>query len=757
MVKSGSNAKLYIQGWDTMYPNQAAGREWQTYTSDISISFQKQYPSIQGHLENEEIHVTAEDKERWDNLEVELNEGSFIEIGENNTISVKTTNSISFDEETVPTTKAVYLGMSNTLTDAQTYADEAVTGHRNQSGIHTSSDLQNKWNNHVDDDTIHVTQTEKDKWNNIVIPEIPQPIVYTEGNNIAISDDNIISVVTTDVLDNSDAIPTSKAVYDTFYEDKSFNNFNTAIYTAKADTVGTVVLSKKHFISGGRITKVEIPHGNTREDLDNGEGGYLVIEVFAEDTTQADGYDKTNPIHRYYADEYYAYKNRLNEGKYEWTFNNTECIIPNDYKVVHLSLVIQNTTIPAVGSNNNAKFRVNCLAKNDNKNEDVVFEEDDECRVYWKGNTNGGNYVAIVNVDYVVDKLDKINSSLEFETHLNNNTIHVSETEKETWNNHISNDTHLTAEQKEAISKIDAIEANASLIAPLSVDFNNHANDTEIHVTQFEKDNWNRLVEEDFISDVASSISEIAEDVDNHVGNFELHVTAADKERWDSKVSTKELNTVISDFNEKMTFSKYVKFSSLQNPNYVTNDGGKCNATCIQMSRNHFVSGDVKSVEIHHIDSNSNINGIRLCLIVYNVGEDENTEKTIDDCIFSSNTQNQVNGVKGKMIFQFDNLVLPDDYAFVKMFFAKDDTTVLPVYNNTNTVHTPRIQILRNNVANNWDEYADDECKIYTTGGTSNWYAAVTVGYLTYPKNEINSILERIIALEERISELEKS
>ena len=263
-------------------------------------------------------------------------------------------------------------------------------------------------------------------------------------------------------------------------------------------------------------------------------------------------------------------------------------------------------------------------------------------------------------------------------------------------------------------------------------------------------------MEEDFISDVASSISTITEDIDNHIGNFELHVTAADKERWDNKVSTKELNTVISDFNEKMTFSKYVKFSSLQNPNYVTNDGGKCNATCIQLSRNHFVSGDVKSVEIHHIDSNSNINGIRLCVIVYNVGEDENTEKTIDDCIFSSNTQNQVNGVKGKMIFQFDNLVLPDDYAFVKLFFAKNNTT-FPVYNDTNTVHTPRIQILRNNVANSWDEYADDECKIYTTGGTSNWYAAVTVGYLTYPKNEINSILERIIALEARVNALEIS
>jgi hypothetical protein len=47
------------------------------------------------HMNNDEIHVTAEDKERWDNLEVELNEGSFIEIGENNTISVKTADELS--------------------------------------------------------------------------------------------------------------------------------------------------------------------------------------------------------------------------------------------------------------------------------------------------------------------------------------------------------------------------------------------------------------------------------------------------------------------------------------------------------------------------------------------------------------------------------------------------------------------------------------------------------------------------------------
>ena len=105
--------------------------------------------------------MTAEDKEKWNNSTVELNAGSCIEIGENNTISVRTADSLSYDDTTVPTTKSMYLEMGYVLTDAQMYADEAVTGHRNQTGLHTSTLLQNKWNGHVDDDTIHVTADEK--------------------------------------------------------------------------------------------------------------------------------------------------------------------------------------------------------------------------------------------------------------------------------------------------------------------------------------------------------------------------------------------------------------------------------------------------------------------------------------------------------------------------------------------------------------------------------------------------------------------
>lgn len=262
------------------------------------------------------------------------------------------------------------------------------------------------WTNHPVDTDIHVTAEEKEKWNNIVIPEIPEPITYTAGNGIDITD-NTISVITTDVIEESDKIPTAKALYNTFYGTRTFNNYDTSKYSAAADTVGTIVLSKKHFIKDCKITKFALPHD---KNIDNGEGGHLVIEVFAEDLSKADGYDKTNPIHRYYSDNYYAYKMNTQHGKYEWTFNNIECLIPSDYKVVHLSLVTDNTLVPSIGSSNNNKLRINCLAKNGDRDEGVVYEEDDECRVYWKGNNNpnvdGANRVAIVQVEIFGNKLN---------------------------------------------------------------------------------------------------------------------------------------------------------------------------------------------------------------------------------------------------------------------------------------------------------------------------------------------------------------
>jgi hypothetical protein len=270
------------------------------------------------------------------------------------------------------------------------------------------TDFQTKFDyfsNHVSETRIHVSPADREKWDNIVIPD---PITYTAGNGIEITD-NAISVITTDVIEESDKIPTAKALYNTFYGTRTFTNYDSSKYTQSADTVGTIVLSKKHFVKDCKITKFAIPHD---KDITNGEGGHLVIEVFAEDLSKADGYDKANPIHRYYSDNYYAYKMNTQYGKYEWTFNNIECLIPSDYKVVHLSLVTNDTIVPYIGSSKNNRFRIKCLAKSGNRDEGVVYEEDDECTLYWKAvdrdnpNIGGANRVAIVQVEYIGNKLD---------------------------------------------------------------------------------------------------------------------------------------------------------------------------------------------------------------------------------------------------------------------------------------------------------------------------------------------------------------
>ena len=53
--------------------------------------------------------------------------------------------------------------------DANTgYTDEALRIHAENSNLHVTKNLQDKWNNHVDDLVIHVTQEDKDLWNSIL-------------------------------------------------------------------------------------------------------------------------------------------------------------------------------------------------------------------------------------------------------------------------------------------------------------------------------------------------------------------------------------------------------------------------------------------------------------------------------------------------------------------------------------------------------------------------------------------------------------
>jgi hypothetical protein len=260
---------------------------------------------------------------------------------------------------------------------------------------------------HVDNKDIHVTLEDKERWDNIVSSGTPNQSSYTEGNNIDISDDNVISVVTTDVIKNSNEIPSSKAVYENVYETQIFDNLDKTKFTTGKDTVGTVVFGRRHFIDG-IISKITIPHDNTTDD-GAGSNGYLVLQVFDENLEQ-------KAI--YYSEKEEQYD--TTKGKCEYIFNGA--VIPNEYKEIHLSLVADKSVIPSPTSSSNGKIRVYCLAKSNNrdddKNEDVVFVEDDECYVHWKTNTNGSsaggaNYVAVVQVEYAKNSNIIMNEKFE--------------------------------------------------------------------------------------------------------------------------------------------------------------------------------------------------------------------------------------------------------------------------------------------------------------------------------------------------------
>jgi hypothetical protein len=286
----------------------------------------------------------------------------------------------------------------------------------------------------------------------------------------------------------------------------------------------------------------------------------------------------------------------------------------------------------------------------------------------------------------------------------------------------------------------------------------NHIDNTQKHFTAKEKNllyNSIQSIEEN--QNVSNNnIILLESKVDDHIGDG-THLNS------DNKAQIAKVPDLITKYNNVTTILNnslpdIETFSTLDSGNYVIKTGGKSNATGVQLSREHFTTGSIKVVEICHIDG-INAPDIRLCAIVFNHGEDENTPKTLDDCIFSVNTQTQTSGVGGSMCFRFNNLELPDDYEFVRFLFAKGDT-VIPVHNDSNTVIEARVQVLAPKEQGSGGEYAespDDECKVMHISSTSNWYPHVRVMKTVLGYSDIVSLLNRISALESRVSKLENS
>jgi hypothetical protein len=104
------------------------------------------------HVSNDSIHITADKKEYWDaKLDSESETDSFtITDGSGNKI-------FNVDENGVSTTDTI-------LNDSE--GSYSALNHVKNATIHVTSDDKSNWNEHVKNATIHVTSDEKFKWDN---------------------------------------------------------------------------------------------------------------------------------------------------------------------------------------------------------------------------------------------------------------------------------------------------------------------------------------------------------------------------------------------------------------------------------------------------------------------------------------------------------------------------------------------------------------------------------------------------------------
>ena len=230
--------------------------------------------------------------------------------------------------------------------------------------INKIDELSSSISSHVDNTSIHVTEEEKEKWNNIKVQKINH-------------------------IDQSDELPTSKAVYDELYIASStlLNNYDTTKYGRGADTVRNVIFSKKHFTTG-KIDEIIIEHDNSPSYISNVEnsGGYLVLQLLDENGNQLED-------NIFYSDDVCPYD--TSSSQYKFTFSN--CVLSDNYNSIHLAMVADKNIIPVIGSSVNEKaFRIYCLTKDGSKGEGTVFETDDECLV--KNGSWSANQVCCIIV-----------------------------------------------------------------------------------------------------------------------------------------------------------------------------------------------------------------------------------------------------------------------------------------------------------------------------------------------------------------------
>ena len=122
----------------------------------------------------------------------------------------------------------------------------------------------------------------------------------------------------------------------------------------------------------------------------------------------------------------------------------------------------------------------------------------------------------------------------------------------------------------------------------------------------------------------------------------------------------------------------------------------------------------------------------------------------MEDCYFSSNTQ--IQSGNGSCVYQFDNLVIPAKYKFIRLMIVPNKETAPSIKVNVDSCPEFRMRCLSKDSSFNFD---DDDCLIWTgSQNQTNYLSLVNCSKIISPLNELNNITSIINELQTEIATL---
>lgn len=374
--------------------------------------------------------------------------------------------------------------------------------------------------------------------------------------------------------------------------------------------------------------------------------------------------------------------------------------------------------------------------------------------------------------------------------HIDNDVIHFTQENRQQLNNqyeelntafenHVADDDiHVTAQEKQKINSItsDLGDLNDSLINLI----NDHKTQEGLHWTVDDRES---------ILSMNSSISTVSNDLKRHKADMNLHWSESDKMKINECIEhIPNINQKFEDIHSEIENTLQTSYTTLREGLELI-AGGRMATKAIQLSRAHFTDGKIKEIHIPYYNYSQTDSGktANLCVQIFYAGQNEQTIKPDSECFWSTDVITQdKHGTSfpndaGVSIFRFDNLEIPRDYSFVRLCFVSD---IGQNPNGTNNCVDYRIQVLSSTGTNSgYTGFDDDLCKLLPSGG--NYYAYVNVikankleeitdfqTKFDYFSNHVSetrihvspedrtkwdNLVERVAALEARISELENS